>query len=153
MLERFADEPAVAVELARAALAAASAGAAAQAAPDSGCGGDGAEGRTASSAEALVLELAGDERLLERVCEEPGLQDELLGLLWNHAVAALHSGQAFDSALAFFSAALPLLESGAVTGGTSQAPGGSESPAGAPTVAACRRAQALCCLGARQFER
>ncbi|KAL4424385.1 hypothetical protein ABPG75_001686, partial [Micractinium tetrahymenae] len=158
VLERFADEPGVAVELARAVLKAAGAAADAQAAPGGGGGDCGsavadrkAAGEAAAAAEALVLELAGDERLLERVCEEPGLRHELLGMLWNHAVAALHSGRAFDSALAFFSAALPLLESG--SGGATQAPEGGTSLEASLSAADCRRAQALCCLGARQFDR
>lgn len=157
MLERFADEPGVAVELARAALKSARTAAEAQADP----GGSGAGSKTtadrqaggegAAAAEALVLELAGDERLLERVCEEAGLRRELLGLLWNHAVAALHGAQAFDSALAFFSAALPLLEDSRC--GATQEPMVRDSQEEGPTPAACRRAQALCCLGARQFDR
>lgn len=146
------------MELARAALKAASAAAAATQAAAGGVGsGEGADcwaaSEEAGAAEALVLELAGDERLLERVCEEAGLRRELLGLLWNHAVAALHSGRACDPALAFFSAALPLLDDGSSRGGDPQAPGGGDSLAEGPTAAGCRRAQALCCLGAQRFDR
>lgn len=74
VLERFADEPGVAVELARAALAMAAGGSG-----KAGAGADGAcnagEGAAAAraEAEALVLELVGDERLAERL-EEAGLR-------------------------------------------------------------------------------
>lgn len=170
VMERFSEEPGLAVELVRAALRIATSGSGISTgrAEGSGAGADGggtaagsqpeahqpgaAPAQAAAAAEALVLELVADDRLLERVCEE-GLRRELLGLLWNHAVAALHAGAAFDSALAFFSAALPLLEAGSSGMQIDGCEGSPAEAAGGPQAVECRRAQALCCLGARQFDR
>lgn len=76
-----------------------------------------------------------------------------MGLVWNHAVTALHSGSAFDSALSFFSAALPLM-GGSGSAATTQAEGGGGGDeAAAPTPASCHRAQALCCMGMGRHDR
>jgi hypothetical protein len=153
VLERFAEEPGMVVELVRAALAAAAAGEAG-AAGTSGAGEGPAAG--GSPAEALALELVRDDRLLEAVCEEASLRRQLLGLLWNHAVHALTGRQASETALAFFTAALPLLGGSSSVGGSIgatqiDAEGGSQTAG--PLAVECRRAQALCCLGAGQFDR
>ncbi|PRW59549.1 MFS general substrate transporter [Chlorella sorokiniana] len=143
VLERFAEEPAVAVELVRAALAQAAA-----AAPSAG-GADGAAPMAeddssggvpaAEAAEAVALEVAADDRLLESLGEEPALRRQLAALLYNHALLCLHSGRGGSAGLAFFSAALPLLGDG--------------SDEDAPHPADCRRAQALCALAAGQHDR
>lgn len=144
MLERFGEsDPALAVELVGAALARA--------------GSAGAEGGSAegpSPVEALALELAGDDRLMEAAAEDGGgLVAELRSLLWNHGVQRLGAGD-FHTALAFFTAAAPLLGGG---GGTDPktSDGGAppaEQPVG-PSPAECCRAQALCCLGAGEPDR
>ena len=149
VLERFAEEPGMVVELVRAALAAASSAAAGSEAGEAHAAGG-------SPAEALALELVGDDRLLEAVCEEAPLRRQLLGLLWNHAVHALTGRQACETALAFFTAALPLLDGssgGGSRGATQMDAEGGGSQAAGPQAAECRRAQALCCLSAGQFDR
>ena len=125
--------------------------------------GDGlaAGGRPVSPLEALALEVASDDRLLESLAEdeagagagagagmeaEAGLRRRLLGLLWNHAVAALAS-KAYQPALAFFSAAVPLLPATAAV-----VPGRDTTSPGGPTLLECRRAQALCKMGSGQHE-
>lgn len=157
VLERFAEDPSLAVELVKAALAQAVAATAAagnsgdsaalpaavgdgsEASAAAAAGGSSGSGSDASAAaEAVALELVADERLMEGVAEEEGLQAQLHALLWNHAVSRLHSRGAWDAALAFFTAALPLV------------PGGGES---GPRAAECRRSQALCCMGAGQRDR
>ena len=127
--------------LAQAAAAAASAGGATSAAPmaDEGGSGSGSGGMAAAeAAEAVALEVAADDRLLESLGEEPALRHQLAGLLYNHALLCLHGGRAGDAGLAFFSAALPLLGDGE----------GDE-----PHPADCRRAQALCAMAAGQHDR
>ena len=146
MLERFGEgDPALAVELVGAALGRAGGGG------DASSGG-GADAQEPSPLEALVLELVGDERLMEAVAEEAGggLLAELRSLLWNHGVRRLGAG-AFRPALALFSAVAPLLASGG-RGGSDPSALPAEQPA-APSPAECSRAQALCCLGAGEPDR
>lgn len=153
VLERFADEPGLAVELVRVALVQAEAGTSAGV-PGQQDGSDSDAGESAAAAaEALALEVVGDDRLLEAVCEEPGLRRHLTARLWNHALARLHGGPGgCEAALAFFSAALPLLGGGG--GGATQAEGeGGKGGEGSLAPAECRRAQALCCAGMGQFDR
>lgn len=155
VMERFAEEPGLAVDLVQAALeqavgnsaAGAEAGAAGQAAGQAAP----TASNGASESEVLALDLVADDRLMESVREaEPTLLLQLRGLLWNHAVCLLHGGAAFEAALAFFSAAAPLLEA---PGGCTAADGGNGSPEDRPQLAECCRAQALCCLGAGQPDR
>ena len=132
----------MAVELVRAALAQAAAAAAAVARGPDGAAPAAADGggvAAAEAAEALALEVAADDRLLESMGEEPALRRQLAGLLYNHAVLCLHAGRAGTAALPFFSAALPLLGGG----------GGGEGP----HPAECHRAQALCAMAAGQHDR
>lgn len=160
---RFSEEPGIAVELVKAALETGapsdgSAGnngpAAGQPGPSVAAGISPQQQQRQEEAEALVLELVSDDRLLERVCEEGPLRCELLSLLWNHAVLAMHSGRAVEAALPFFTASLPLLGGGSAEhGGSPQAAEAGSSQQAAPSADACRRAQALCCMGGGQYER
>eukprot|EP00887_Chlorella_sp_A99_P006618 scaffold3.g6618.t1 len=109
-MERFPEEPGLAVEVVQAALAAG------EAAPP--------------AADALALEVAGDERLQEALGEEPALRTRLHGLLWNQAVARL-GAEAYAPALELLRASAPL------------------APAPEQRLA-CWRSQALCALGAGQ---
>lgn len=146
VLERFAEEPAVAVELVRAALAqaaaaaSASAGGADGAAPMADDNGGSGSMPDAEAAEAVALDVAADDRLIESLGEEPALRRQLAGLLYNHALLSLHSGRGGGAGLAFFSAALPLLGDG-------------DSEGEGPHPADCRRAQALCAMAAGQYDR
>jgi hypothetical protein len=137
------------VQLVQAALAAAASSAAGAAAAGEGQAAGG------NPAEALALELVGDDRLLEAVCDEAPLRRQLLGLLWNHAVQALTGRQASETALAFFTAAVPLLDGGGGggSGATQMNAEGGGSQAVGPRAMECRRAQALCCLGIGQSDR
>lgn len=135
----------MAVELVRSALAqaagaAASGGSTDGAAPMAEDGGsDRADGPAAAeAAEAVALEVAADDRLLESLGEEPALRRQLAGLLYNHALLCLHCGRGDGAGLAFFSAALPLLGDGEGEG---------------PHPADCRRAQALCAIAAGEHGR
>lgn len=135
----------MAVELVRSALAqaagaAASGGSTDGAAPMAEDGGsDRADGPAAAeAAEAVALEVAADDRLLESLGEEPALRRQLAGLLYNHALLCLHCGRGDGAGLAFFSAALPLLGDGEGEG---------------PHPADCRRAQALCAMAAGEHGR
>ncbi|KAI7839840.1 hypothetical protein COHA_006425 [Chlorella ohadii] len=146
VLERFAEEPAVAVELVRAALAQAAAAASASAGGADGAApmADDNSGSTgmadAEAAEAVALDVAADDRLIESLGEEPALRRQLAGLLYNHALLSLHSGRGGGAGLAFFSAALQLLGDG-------------DSEGEGPHPADCRRAQALCAMAAGQYDR
>lgn len=150
VLERFAEEPGVAVELVRAALAqaaTAAGGGADSAAPMAEDGAaDGSGATAAEAAEALALEVAADDRLLESMMgEEPALRRQLASLLYNHAVLCLHAGRGRTAGLSFFSATLPLL------GGGSQGQGEGEGEG--PHPVECHRAQALCAMAASQHDR
>ena len=158
VLERFSEDAGLVVELARAGLhAAATAAVAAAVAPDGG--GGGAEGHEAAgaAAEELVLELVGDDRLLEAVCE-PASQGsasagtsprhQLVALLWRHARSRLGAGRDFAAAQAFFAAVLPLLERGSDSAGCTQETAEPGGVAPLPTPAACHRSMALCRMAA-----
>lgn len=142
------------VELVRAALAAAAASTAGAACRSQAAAGEGQPAGGLSPAEALALELVGDDRLLEAVCEEAPLRRQLLGLLWNHAVHALTGRQACETALPFFTATLPLLDgAGGSRGATQMGAEGGGSESVGPQAVECRRSQALCCMSTGQYDR
>lgn len=115
-----------------------------------GAAGAGAGEGDGAAAEALALELAGDERLMESVCEDAALRQQLAGLLWNHAHGCL-GRQAFEAALAFFSAALLLLEPGSPCQDAEE--GGGGKGGATPTPAEGYRAMACAALAAGQTDR
>lgn len=168
VLERFSEDPSLVVELAAAALAAAASDGIStrDAVADAGdvglaAGQPALELRGLLQAEELVLELVGDDRLVESVCEASqgsasggssaaSPRCQLVALLWNHAVACLSGGRAFAAAEAFFGAVLPLLErAGDADGSCGQGSQGS----GLPQAVVCCRSLALCCLGLGQHAR
>jgi hypothetical protein len=182
VLERFSEDPTLVVELTAAALAAVEAdgtnkqplkgdagGDAVMAAEEAGlaAGAPAGEQRGIEEAEELVLELVGDDRLVESVCEASqgsggggdgggaSPRRQLVALLWNHGVSCLAGGAALAAAAAFFGAVLPLLERGGDggSGAASQQGGGAAQGSDLPLPVVCRRSLALCCLGLSQHDR